>query len=752
MTPIESGAAVPSARGRRNASAPSLLRTEERFYPEGWMLPGPAEPEESSAEGALLQAWRHCWRRALPLGLLVGLLAAVATWFLLPVQYTARALLHVASQPSRGLLTSQEIQESHEDFVAFQRTQATLLKSRDVMQAALRQPSVAASATIQEHAHPVQWLAEAIRIDSNLGPEILSVSLSGHHPEELPILVNTVVQAYLQELEGKERLRQPARVEQLQENYRRLEDGLRRKRAMLRELETSLGVEPAHMLGLRYQLALQLHSTLEKEQLQTRMALKGAQMELTVISNGTLAALPSSEAGELEQSLSRDTTYQFLVARKAQIAQDISQIRSVAAPGMRSSLTQGHTNQLAAIDAELTARRNALVPALQAQQRAKLELRVAVLQDQLKEMDAEVKHQSEEVKRLAAMMKQPDRPATDLDALRDDITQTEQVMKRVAEQREMYRLEPFLPLRVSSLETADVPQTIDSRRQLRIAGLTGSGIFCLVVLGMCLMEHRAHRVRSTDDVARLAGLPVIGTLPVMPSEPVLTLAGSDRNFHERAMLSVSITSLHHTLLNDEGSNPLHILLICNAASFEGKNALAAQLAISLAQAGYRTLLVDGDWHHPQVHKQLHLSPGHGLCDVLRDALPFQEASQPTSIPHLWAMSAGIADPACALALADEKSRSLFQRLKTEFDYIIIDSPPVLEHADALLLGKHADGAIFPVIRDVTQTSSLQEACKQLSQAHVRVLGAVVAERVSPSQPESSDTPIRMSRRTLARTR
>lgn len=685
-----------------------------------------AVPASEPVEQALLRALRRRWRSILGLGLLAAILGATATWYILPPKYTTRALLHFSARPAHGLFTAPENQESTEDLYAHQRTQAALLKSREVIQAALRHPKVAERREIQEHPYPVVWLAENLRIDSNVGPEILSVSLSGDHPEDLPILVNAVVQAYLQELANKERLKQPARLEQLDGNYRRLSDTLRRKRALLRDLETNLGVDSPQMLLLRYQSALQQLTATEKEAVQSKIALKSAQLELALLKSEKSVSTQDAPLA-VNQQLAQDATYQMLLARKAMLLEENSHLRGIAAAGVRDSVTHQSQTQLAALDRELAARREVLLPAIAAQERAKLEVRVAVLQEQQKELADEFQRQEREVKRLADAIRQPDKPTGELESLRDEVTLTEQVLKKVGEQRDLLKMEPSLPLRVSLLEAADVPQIMDVKQHGKMAGLTGLGLFGLIVCGICWREYGSHRIETEEDVVRYVGMNLLATLPAFPPP---SRVGSNSDPDTQALLRISVDSLRANLLRVSKEQSLRIFVITSATANEGKTSLATELAASLAFAGCKTLLIDGDIHHPQTHHRFSLPVEPGFSDLLLGDATMQEVVQPTpDQASLWVMPAGKKSGNAILALAQAKSQVLFDDLREHYDIVLIQAAPVLERVDAAILGKYADAAILSAYRDVSQLASLQEAYQRLTNAGTRVLGAVVAGMV-----------------------
>ncbi len=687
-------------------------------------------------DGALLRALRRCWLPAVGFGLLGAILTGVVAWFVLPSKYTAQALLHVASHSPHGVFTGSE---SSDDFAAYQRTQATLLKSRAVLQAALRQPQVAELNEVHGQTDPASWLGSSLVIDSTLGPEILRVSLSGENPQALPVLVNGVVQAYLQEVVNGEQVKQQARVEQLMDNYRRFEDTLRRKRATLKELETSLGVEDPQTVALRYQSALQQLSVAQKERLQAHLGLKNAQAELAS-ERDQLTKPPQVVISELaiDQFLKQDPAYQKLLIRQAQLEEDIERIQSIAVPGVRESQLEGPRAKLAQLEQTMRTRRKEIRPLVEAQLKiqaredikaaiAKLESRVSVLQVQEQGLGGEVQRLEGEIKRLAAAIRQPDKPTSDLEALRDDVTQGEQVLKKLTEQLYTLKVEPVVPARVSLLEAAEVPQSKTLDRKIKTTGLAALGMFGLIVLGISWREYRARRVYEVADVSQGLGLNLLGTLPALPAAArrLLPEANPGNQLYWQTLLAESVDALRTQLLHAAQVEPLRVIMITSASGGEGKTSLAGHLATSLARARRRVLLVDGDLRNPGLHRQFGVPLEPGLSEVLRGEKSFTDVVRPTPQNRLALVPAGRWDSEAIQALAHKRSSSIFDVPKDEYDFIVVDSSPVLPVADSLLLGQHADGVVFAVLREESRLPAIYAAHQRLATLGIRLLGTVV---------------------------
>jgi hypothetical protein len=190
-------------------------------------------------------AWR--WRGLLLLGIPLLFLVAIVSsliwvWKATHPVYTARALLYVARHPERVLFeTSQNRQFEWEDFANYQRNQIALVKSRPVLNAALRNDKVAELPWVKKQIDPTEALEQRIRADFEKGPELLCISMTGGDPKEIKLLVDAVQQAYFTEIVDKEGNLRQKRLDQLKKLSGDLESQLKGKKATLKQLAIGLG-------------------------------------------------------------------------------------------------------------------------------------------------------------------------------------------------------------------------------------------------------------------------------------------------------------------------------------------------------------------------------------------------------------------------------------------------------------------------------------------------------------------------------
>src|SRR5262249_1982369 len=151
--------------------------------------------------------------------------------------------------------------------------------------------------------------------------------------------------------------------------------------------------------------------------------------------------------------------------------------------------------------------------------------------------------------------------------------------------------------------------------------------------------------------------------------------------------------------------------------------LASQLAGSLARAGRKTLLIDGDLRGPAVHQLFEQPLQPGFIEMLLGELHVAEATRSTPVDRLWMIPSGQWDRDALDRLARDGLEEIIENLKADYDFIIIGSRPVLPAPDALLVGQYADAVLLSVLRDVSQAPRVFAACQRLGALGIRILGA-----------------------------
>ena len=178
-------------------------------------------------------------------------------------------------------------------------------------------------------------------------------------------------------------------------------------------------------------------------------------------------------------------------------------------------------------------------------------------------------------------------------------------------------------------------------------------------------------------------------------------------------------------MHDATSKQRQVVLVTSAMTLEGRTTVASQLAASLARAGRRTLLVDGDLRRPALHALFDVPLEDGLCEVLRAEANVADVIRPSHAEGLWLLTAGYCDVDSIQALATVQLKPVFEKLRSDYDFIVVDGPPILGLSDSLLFGQYCDGALLSVLRDHSEVPKIYQAAELLRGVGIRLLGAVV---------------------------
>jgi polysaccharide biosynthesis transport protein len=651
---------------------------------------------------ALLQALRCRWVLAGALASLGAAAAVAILWVLIPPLYTASARLQVASRAPGRVLTHND---DEIDFTLFKQNQVAIITSPPMLGAALNKQEVKNLRLVRDQVNPIPWLEKALKVDFLVSPEIMRVSLSGRESDELAPLVNAVVDTYVQEMETREQAKRALLLAALKKNQQLEEGKLRERQQALRTLEQTLGLEDGPTTQTKLAENLKELAQLKKEHRELQLKTNDAR---TISLN------------QVEEHAKQDPSVLELVKRRGDVQKMIAEVRRTAQPKLQAQLLEGPTRELEALEKAYQAALRELRPAIEKQLRAQGDNRVAYLKGQETELLADITRLDEETKRMK-------RATVEVDSARRAIQQTETALDTLGRQIAAIGLEPALGTRVTKLQAATTPQSRDMTRALLFGGAGGVGAFGLVLFGVALLEYRARRINTVDEVVQGLGLPLLGTLPELPARArrQVTSATEGKSVYWQNVMNEAVDAIRTLLLHAARSETLQVVMVTSAVAGEGKTSVASHLAASLARAWRKTLLIDGDLRNPAAHKLFDLPLDPGLSEALRGEVSFSDAIRPTQLSRLWLMPAGNWDSHAVQALAQDGIREQFAQLKQHYDFIIVDSCPLLPVADALVLGQHVDAVMFSILRNVSRMPPINAAHQRLSALGIRTLGAVV---------------------------
>jgi len=275
-------------------------------------------------------------------------------------------------------------------------------------------------------------------------------------------------------------------------------------------------------------------------------------------------------------------------------------------------------------------------------------------------------------------------------------------------------------LRVVSGPTLN-PDPVTPRTSLNL----GLGLLLGVGLGVAqaLLRDRVDTsFHSREELARVTGVPVLAMLQTQASSrkqaPIL-LTG-------RSRLAESLRHLRTNLRFVDAASPVSVLVVTSSVESEGKSTISANLAQSFAEAGRKVLLIDGDLRRPRVESYLDLEASAGLTNVLIGEADLHDVTQEWGSDGLEVLASGPIPPNPNELLGGAVMEQLLLQAREDYALVIIDTPPILPVADALILAALADGAILVVRHGHTTGEQVSRSLEMLQSASARVLGTVLS--------------------------
>ena len=691
----------------------------------------PAAPPalSSGPDGlALLRAFRRRWLLALTLGVLAAAGAGAAVYFLLPASYQVSAQIQVAST-AQSILPLGNNGDGRGEWTTYLKTQMGYIRSRYVLAAALRRDEVKRLEIVRQQADPFVWLEEELKVESPEGSELVSVTMTGSSPDELVPLVGAIADAYLKQVQEVDTKRRQDRIAELTKVHDRFKDQLRTKRNNWHDLANRLNTSDSQTLNQKQLLLLSTFGETRRQHSQIRFELERArtEMEQFQAQEKLLADLPVPEA-KLSEAIDADPIAREHLAKIARWDELISRYdiarNKESEPGYREA-----TRRRAEVQQKLNARREelrgTLLQRIRQEARAQYDATLAAMQQRVGALAKQEEGLREEVKQLAADAEKIGNSSTELEMLAADIKRDEGTLSQMAGELERLKAELNALPRVSLYQEAAALRK-DRKRQL----LAMIGAPLVAFLGVCFAvswwEFHGRRIQTPDEVLTGLGLRVVGSVPALPRNAAVPLLPEDEGQTElEHSVLESIDGIRTLLLRESSVEAARVLMVTSAVSGEGKTTLATHLAGSLARAGRRTLLIDCDLRRPSIHQLFELPPQPGFSEVLLGEVHLAEATRATPVDGLWVIAAGQWDRNVMQALARDEARAVFEKLKAEYDFVIVDSHPVLPATDSLLIGQHADAVLVALLRDVSAMPKVYAACQRLTSLGIRVLGAVV---------------------------
>lgn len=275
--------------------------------------------------------------------------------------------------------------------------------------------------------------------------------------------------------------------------------------------------------------------------------------------------------------------------------------------------------------------------------------------------------------------------------------------------------------RVVVEQRASIPQSPIIPKTTRIIAIgLGLGILLGIALAV-LRDMLDNTVNDRKTLEQNTGVGIVGIIPQDKErrrQPAISFEGDNSSIAE------AFRKLRTNLQFLAVDNPPRVIVVTSSMANEGKSTTAINIALALAEAERNVALVDGDLRRPRLDKYLDLVGSVGLSTVLAGGVALDEVLQKTRFSRLTVLTAGTIPPNPSELLGSLTAKKVLDELRTHFDYVIVDSSPLLAVTDAALLSANADGALIVARFGQTKRDHLAQAVSHLNDVGARLLGAV----------------------------
>ena len=718
-----------------------------------------SQPQQGITPKFALHVLRHWWMIATPAGLLLAGIAVGIVWWTFEPEYEATTWLRIKSQqPFLAFAPGQAERGAGDLFV---QTQVEMIRSPLVLAPVTGQPEAAKVPELQEEDDPTGWLAKNIKVSSVGKSELFKISLVCANAKDSAWLVNAVAHEYLLLLGQDEAERTQTVISTLREEKSSRESEVKRLRESLRELTRQItGEDPFSPLpttnpNLAHPLA-DLNSrliTTEVEQTVLAANIKAREKQLAdrqaeeladvqaENSTDTRAEDPyaSIEAGLIEEALEQDQEIRRL-QQQITLSQAVLDDRESKLTVEKAKEDRGCIELRDAIseDEELLDNRRAVVrkrieARLAASPTGQFESPTARLEEELDAM----KFKLEGLKitkellqeRYESKLGEAENVSGDtleLYFLRDELNKAEGVFAVLAERIERLTTEQRAPNQVKLLRTADA--AVVPVEEAPYTNMALASLLFFVPFGLAgAWEYLIRRVSNMQQLEESANLTVIGEVARLPVQARVGRNGSKTRMDlGLTVFEESIDGLRTHLMLSEELLGMKVLAVTSAAADEGKTSVAAQLAVNMAWvSGKRTLLIDGDMRSPDIHNVFDIPQEPGLAEILTGDCSVEDAIVRNEKNYTDVLPAGKARTNPHRLLGNGALEPFMEEVRSKYDHIIIDTPPILAASEALVLARMADRSLMCAMKDSSRIDQIKKAHERLVLAGGQPIGIVL---------------------------
>lgn len=682
-------------------------------------MDSPETPDSHDGTIELIHAVLRRWYIVFFCAVFIGGGAATAIWFKMPDKFDTQGSVLISPVVS-PIMFETTTTGGAGAYLTYKNTQAGVMTSDVILNRVADAVKDNRLAFFDPETSLLQTLRAMvakndIEVIPDRNTEFLHVRMTTPHPSDAEKLIDAFLRSYEAVVKTDEIKDLDDRLSRLQTQRRTLEEQMRRQRVQIRERVDEYGTQE---LTGRQEIALQQVATLQREQVS--IGVQRMLMEARVMTREDQLQDELTLADIADQVSQRVESDPVILSLRQDIQRYNQLIRDGQATMLESNPEMVRRKQiLDELQLELENKRQEATA--RHEQTALADAR-RVRQAQLEALKAELTQLITYEEKIQEQLKLHDdstvrigRTQLDIDDLREQFENTRQIYNEISRRIEELNIERDRRPRISVASWARSVSAEGKKMKLAMAAPFGGAAmgFALALL-LAKLDRRVH---VPDDVAKRIGVRIIGTTtgPEHVSRKLLGQQLIDDYQTIRANLG---------LLDGDGSTKL--IVVTSPGMGDGKSTLSLNLATSFARSGRKTLLIDGDLRKPDIALMLDLPAAlRGIQDYLFGA-DIHKAIHRIEGMDLAVLASDIRNSQDALELLSlpETPRRIRQ-LREDFDYIIIDTPPVLAFSDAMVWAKMADGVIMTSYIGHTSRQEMKDALHRLHDIKANIIGTVV---------------------------
>ncbi|MFN4258324.1 MAG: hypothetical protein ACK4RK_03450 [Gemmataceae bacterium] len=640
-----------------------------------------------------------------------------------PSKNTVFGIIQVSSAPARMVFKTAD-NDGRNDFLTYIKTQAAQIKSRFVLNAALKSNPIQAMALLKDKTDPLGWIEENVKVTHQSGTELLSVSIDGPYPDEQLKLVDAIMNSYIQEVIENEFKMRNKRVAELEDIHVKLKEKLRAKKETIRRISQDLGHSDSEALVKKQVILLTTYGETLRQYQQIHFELLRTQARLK--SMETDQPQPPA-ADEIEKRLQPHLHQDPLISQltsKVMVFKEIEldyvkNARHADEPSLVRA--RQHIVELQrAIDERKQTLAQALVQDIQKQfeqerHNALNQMRREVdnLREQEKLLGAEVQRISEQTEKLGVS-------STELEILKNEIQQEETLANRIGEEKDALQVELRSPPRAKIYQSASVIHKNQAQRFTLISGLTVFAFMATLSM-FTLREMRKQKVISINQLAHQ----IDGTLIPCVFDKHANVSWDSRSSAATAGARFAADQGYSLLVNllcqNLGPNQ-NTFFFCDTDDASSSHSLTHVTSCLLAERGLKTLFIDFHRHDTDTAAFFKIAAQPGCYDYLQHRASLPEIIQAAEIANLHVVAPGHHQDSLSYHL--NGVAQMIAYFKPQYDVIVVKGNPFVEDSLTLEIANSCDSVLLAVQHNKSLLPSVVSAQKIFTSMGVNVLGMI----------------------------